>query len=163
MTFNITWVNGSNSSACITTIWVFVLRAGSGKQCKAGSNVRDLREYQVARLSSPRCWIKVPVPLGDVGSCPTTAKKCFCFPGDSAGKESTCSVGDLGLITGLGRSPGKGKGYPLHCFGLENSMDCKGHGVTKSQTWLSDFHDDKNETFRGPWAREALSSEVRLL
>ena len=31
----------------------------------------------------------------------------------SAGKESTCNVGDLGLIPGLGRSPGEGKGYPL--------------------------------------------------
>ena len=30
------------------------------------------------------------------------------FPGDSAGKESTCNVGDLVLIPGLGRSPGKG-------------------------------------------------------
>ena len=35
------------------------------------------------------------------------------FPCDSAGKESTCNVGDLGLIPGLGRSPGEGKGYPL--------------------------------------------------
>ena len=35
------------------------------------------------------------------------------FPGGSAGKESSCSVGDLGLIPGLGRSPGEGKGYPL--------------------------------------------------
>ena len=35
------------------------------------------------------------------------------FPGGSNGKESACSVGDLGLIPGLGRSPGEGKGYPL--------------------------------------------------
>ena len=35
------------------------------------------------------------------------------FPGGSAGKESACNVGDLGLIPGLGRSPGEGKGYPL--------------------------------------------------
>ena len=35
------------------------------------------------------------------------------FPGDSDGKESACNVGDLGLIPGLGRSPGEGKGYPL--------------------------------------------------
>ena len=28
-------------------------------------------------------------------------------------KESTCNAGDLGLIPGLGRSPGEGKGYPL--------------------------------------------------
>ena len=31
----------------------------------------------------------------------------------SVGKESACSAGDLGLISGLGRSPGEGKGYPL--------------------------------------------------
>ena len=35
------------------------------------------------------------------------------FPGGSAGKESTCNVGDLGLIPGLGRSPGEGNGNPL--------------------------------------------------
>ena len=46
------------------------------------------------------------------------------LPGGSAGKESACRVGDLGLILGLGRSPGEGKGYPLQYSGLENSMDC---------------------------------------
>ena len=45
------------------------------------------------------------------------------FPGGSAGKESICSVGDLGLVPGLGKSPGEGKGYPLPNCGLENSMD----------------------------------------
>ena len=40
----------------------------------------------------------------------------------SAGKESACNAGGLGLIPGLGRSPGKGKGYPLQYSGLENSM-----------------------------------------
>ena len=60
------------------------------------------------------------------------------FPGGSAGKESACSTGDLGLISGLGRSPGEGKGYPLQYFGLENSI-CIDHGLAKSQT-LSDFH-----------------------
>ena len=61
------------------------------------------------------------------------------FPCGSAGKESACNVGDLGLIPGLGRSPGEGKGYPLQYSGLENSMDCIVHGVAKSQTQLSDF------------------------
>ena len=56
------------------------------------------------------------------------------FPCGSAGKESACDVGDLGSVTGLGRSPGEGKGYPLQYFGLEKSMDCIVHGVTKSQT-----------------------------
>ena len=36
------------------------------------------------------------------------------FPGGSDGKESACSVEDLGLIPGLGRSPGGGNGYPLN-------------------------------------------------
>jgi len=35
------------------------------------------------------------------------------FSGGSNGKESTCNAGDLGLIPGLGRSPGEGNGYPL--------------------------------------------------
>ena len=45
------------------------------------------------------------------------------FPGGSDGKVSVCSVGDLGLIPGLGRSPGEGNGYPLQYSCLENSMD----------------------------------------
>ena len=47
---------------------------------------------------------------------------------------------DLGLIPGLGRSPGEGKGYPLQYSGLENSVDYIVHGVTKSWTRLSDFY-----------------------
>ena len=35
------------------------------------------------------------------------------FPGDSDGEEFTCNVGDLGLIPGLGRSPGERNRYPL--------------------------------------------------
>ena len=62
------------------------------------------------------------------------------FPGGSAGKESACNAGDLGLIPGLGRSPAEGKGYPLRYSALENSMDCIIRGVAKSQTGLSDFH-----------------------
>ena len=46
------------------------------------------------------------------------------FPGGSAGKESVCTVGDLGSIPGLGRSPGEGNDYPLQYSGLKNSMDC---------------------------------------
>ena len=62
------------------------------------------------------------------------------FPFGSAGKESTCNMGDLSLIPGLGRSPGEGKGYPLQYSGLEKSMDCIIHGVAKSWTQLSGFH-----------------------
>ena len=57
--------------------------------------------------------------------------------GGSGGKESTCNAGDLGLIPGLGRFPGKGKCSPLQYSGLENSMDSVVHGVA-SWTLLSD-------------------------
>ena len=45
------------------------------------------------------------------------------FPGGSYGKESACSAGDLGSITGLGRSPGEGHGNPLQYSCLKNPMD----------------------------------------
>ena len=51
------------------------------------------------------------------------------FPWDSAAEGSTCTVGDLSLIPGLGRSPGEGIGYLLQYSGLKNSMDCIVHGV----------------------------------
>ena len=80
--------------------------------------------------NSQRSCLQIHSPLG--------------FPGGSNGKESACSVGDLGSIPGLGRSPGEGKGNPLHYACLENPMDegawsATVHGVTKSRTWLSDF------------------------
>ena len=53
------------------------------------------------------------------------------FPGGSDSKESTCNVGDLGSIPGLGRSPGEGHGNPLHSC-LENS-----HG---REDWLATVH-----------------------
>ena len=68
------------------------------------------------------------------------------FPDSSAGKESTCD-GDPGLISGLGRSAGEGKGYPLQYSGLEKSMDCIVHGVAKSWTRLNDFHYKENFIF----------------
>jgi len=58
------------------------------------------------------------------------------FPCGSAGKESVCTAGDLGLIPKLGRSPGEGNSYSLQYSGLENSMNYIVHGVTKSQTQL---------------------------
>ena len=56
----------------------------------------------------------------------------WAFPCGLAGKESTCNVGDLGSIPGLGRSPGEGKCYSLQYSGLENSMDYTVHGVAMS-------------------------------
>ena len=85
-----------------------------------------LVQFLVGKIRWRRDRLPTPVFLG--------------FPCVSAGKESTCNVGDLGLILGLGRSPGEGKGYPLQYSGLENSMTCIVHGVTKNLTQLSNFH-----------------------
>ena len=68
----------------------------------------------------------------------------FYYPDGSDGKESTCNVGDLGLIPEWERSPGEGNGNPLQYSCLENPTDggawwATVHGVTKSWTWLSDF------------------------
>ena len=72
------------------------------------------------------------------------------FPGSSAGKESACNEGDLGLIPALGRSPGGGHGPPiffceylLQYSCLENPHGqrtwwARVHGIAKSQTGLSD-------------------------
>ena len=66
------------------------------------------------------------------------------FPCDSASKESACNAADLGSIPGLGRSPGERNGLPtpvgILYSGLENSRECVVHGVSISQTRLSDFH-----------------------
>ena len=68
------------------------------------------------------------------------------FPDGSVGKASTCNAGDtgdMGLISGLGRSRGVGNGNPLQDSCLENPMDrgawqAAVHRASKSQTWLSD-------------------------
>ena len=66
------------------------------------------------------------------------------FPDGSEVKASACNEGGLGLIPGSRRSPGEGNGNPLQYPCLENLMDggawwATVHGVTKSQTRLSDF------------------------
>ena len=100
-------------------------------------------------LSRQEHWSELPCPPpGDLlnpGLEPKSLKSPalageFGLPCGSAGKESTCNAGDLGLIPGLGRFPGERKGYPLQYSGLENFTDCIAHGVSKSRTRLSAFH-----------------------
>ena len=59
------------------------------------------------------------------------------FPGGSDGKESAYNAGDPGLIPGLGRCPGEGKGYPHQYSCLENSMD--------RGAWLATVHEVTEE------------------
>ena len=63
----------------------------------------------------------------------------FGFPGGSGGKEFACSVGDLGLIPGSGRSSGEGNGNLLQYSCPEYPWWATVPGVSKNQTKLSDF------------------------
>ena len=61
------------------------------------------------------------------------------FPGSSVVKNLLANARDMGLILGLGRSPGEGNGYPLQYSCLGNPVDrgtwqATVHGVTKNQT-----------------------------
>ena len=61
----------------------------------------------------------------------------------SVGKESACNsgvTGDMGSTPESRRSPEKGNGNLLQYSGWENAMGCIVHGISKSQTRLSDFH-----------------------
>ena len=66
------------------------------------------------------------------------------FPGGSDSKTSAFNAGGPGSIPGSGRSPGEGNGNPFQYSCLKNPMEggtwwAAVHGVTKSQTWLSNF------------------------
>ena len=70
------------------------------------------------------------------------------FPGGSEVKASACNAGDIGLIPGLGRSPGEGNGNPLQYSCLENLMNrgawwATVHGIAKSQTRLKQLNNNK--------------------
>ena len=60
------------------------------------------------------------------------------FPGGSDSKESARNAGNLGLIPGLGRSPGEGNGNPVQYSCLENSMDRGAWQVPRSWKRLGD-------------------------
>ena len=94
----------------------------------------ELTEPQILCALSPvSAYIKILPPQNGTFSSPEYWHRIYspthfylfsllvCFPSGSAGKESACHAGDLGLNPGLGRSLGEGKGYPFQYFGLENS------------------------------------------
>ena len=75
--------------------------------------------------------------------CYTMKGKVKVVPGGSDGKELVYNAGDLGLISGSGRSPREGNGYPLLYSCLENSMDGRAwratvHSVRARHNWATD-------------------------
>ena len=120
----------------------------------------DPLEKEMATHSSTHAWkiswMEKPGGLQSMGSqrvrhdWATSLHTVIGFPDGSVGKESACNAGDMGLIPGLGRFPGEGKGNPLQYSGLENLMDrgawlATVHVVTESDmtellTYTLSFH-----------------------
>ena len=99
------------------------------------SSSRDLPDLEIEPMS----------PALQANSLPSeNTRILIAVSGGSEDKASVCNAGDLGLIPGLGRSPGEGNGNPLQYSCLENPMDrgawrATVHRVAKSRTRLSDF------------------------
>ena len=58
------------------------------------------------------------------------------FPGGSAGKESACSAGDPSSITGSGRSPEEGTGYPLQYSWASLVAQLVKNSPAMRETWV---------------------------
>ena len=92
----------------------------------------DKRSYKKAKI----CLISIKLRL-------IAANPALGLSSGSKVKNLPDTASDVGLIPGLGRSPGEGNGNPLQYSCLENSMDrgawwASVHGITKSWTRLSD-------------------------
>ena len=91
------------------------------------SGLENSMDYIVYGIAKSQTWLSDWHYFTYIYSCSS----------GSATKESTYNTGDLGLIPGLGRFPGQGKGYPHQYSGLENSMDCIVNWVAKRVTFTS--------------------------
>ena len=114
------------------------------------------------KSSSALIWLNQPnicnsgcARLGFVSS----SVNAYGSPGGSDGKESACNAGDPSLITGLGRSPCEGNGYPLWYPCLENSMD-RGPGGPQSLGSQRARHDWATNTF--PFSQSVLGCVLNL-
>ena len=66
------------------------------------------------------------------------------FPCGSAGKEPACNVGDLGLIPGLGRSPGERRGYPLQYSWASLVAQMVKNQPAMQETWVQSLGWEKS-------------------
>ena len=76
------------------------------------------------------------------------------FPDSSAGKESACNAEDLGLIPGLGRSPGEGKGYPCQYSWASLVAQLVKNPPAMQEIWVDPW------VRKSPWRRERLPTPV---
>ena len=120
------FASASINSCCLNgySIWLVDLQSTMGlpkwhsRESSFGSTYTKIGTIQ-RRLAWPLCkddrqiLKRFPPPQPGVGGSRVRRGREWSFPHSSGGKECTCNAGDPGLIPGLGRSPGEGKGYPL--------------------------------------------------
>ena len=81
------------------------------------SFLSPISQYQTPQHNA--CSVSLPFPGSSFSHVPHSLD----FPGGSDGKVSARNAGDLGSISGSGRSPGEGNGNPLQYSCLKNPMD----------------------------------------
>ena len=102
-----------------------------GMRCQQSTLVKYLSITNRKGICSWRLSVGIKMSLGSMA-----------FPGGSDVKESARNSGDLGSVSGSGRSPGEGNGNPLQYSCLENSMD--------------------RGAWRAPWGHKELDTSERL-
>ena len=119
--------------------WGWLPGEGNGNplQCSCLENPRDGGAWWAAiyGVAQSQTWLKRLSNSSSSSRLYSNTRQYF--PCGLASQESAWNVGDLGLIPGLGRSLGEGKGYPLQYSGLENSMSMGSQRVGQRQ---SNFH-----------------------
>ena len=114
------------ASSALAGIFFTTVTSESESHSVVSDSLRNPTDYTVHGILHARILEWVAFPFSRGSSQPRERIHLQC--------------GKPGFNPWLGRSPGEWKGYPLQYSGMENSMDCIVHGVTKSKTWLSNFH-----------------------
>ena len=81
------------------------------------------------------CLFGAEIYLGEFNSADPTALPVG-FPDSSVGKESSCNVGDPGLIPGSGRSAGEATGYPLQYSWASLVAQLEKNPLAMPETWV---------------------------
>ena len=109
---------------------------------KDGQIGSDVKGYKISILQDKVSSGDLLYKITQIGNNILLYKICYSFPGSKESAYNAGDAGDVGSLAGSGRSPEVGTGNSLEYFCLDNPMDIGAwwvtvHGVTNSQTWLS--------------------------
>ena len=122
------------STRCIVTlcfwwrVWLYALGLKARKKNWRGAG-RESYPASIWHRRKTSGWYKILRLRNNLEPPSSFSWWCVCY---------CLQCGRPGFNPWVRKIPGEGKGYPIQYSGLENSMDCIVHGVTKSRTWLSD-------------------------